>query len=59
VRREFEVLAYILNEYSIEEIAAKMEINYGQVYRYIDTVRKKLEIKKHEGLLDLDGSIAI
>jgi DNA-binding CsgD family transcriptional regulator len=58
-RTEFEVLAYILNEYSIEEIAAKMEIDYRQIYRYIDTIRKKLEIKKHEGLLDLDRSIVI
>lgn len=58
-RIEFEVLAYILNDYSIEEVAGKMGIDYRQVYRYINTIRTKLEIKKHEGFLDLDRGIVV
>lgn len=57
-KSEFEVLAYLLNDYSIEEISLRMHCTFEMVYIQIEKLREKLEVRSKEGLLDIDFSKA-
>lgn len=55
---EFEVLAYLLNDYTIEEISLRMHCSFESLYVQIGKLREKLEVSSKEGLLDMDFSAA-
>lgn len=55
---EFEILAFLLNDYSIEEISLRMHCTLESLYVHIGRLKEKLEVSSKEGLLDMDFSAA-
>lgn len=53
-KQEFEVMTYLLNDYSIDETSRRMQLSYSALYHDIGNIREKLEVTREEGFLDIE-----
>jgi signal transduction histidine kinase len=56
---ETDVLICLLKELPAEEMTRQMKLTHNQIYLCIENLLSKFEIKKKEGLLDIDWKSAI